>query len=71
MTNPLSAKNELDASELYLLKFKSLRLNHNISKFLVSYDPDVPCIYLSVFAQLNRIALSDGSCSEIKLNIVP
>ena len=28
-----------------------------------AYDPDSPCVYLSVLAHLNRVALSDGSFS--------
>ena len=34
---------------------------------LVLHDPDIPCIYPSVFAHLNQVALSDGSFIEIKL----
>ena len=48
-----------------------LNLKFDHFRTSVLYDSDSPCIYLSVFAQHNRIALSDGSFQEIKLNIVP
>ena len=54
---------------IYLLKFAYCFIYNEY--FQAPYDPDIPCIYLSVFAHLNQVALSDGSFRETKLNNVP
>ena len=55
----------------YLLEFVKSQNYIIFFKASLSYDPDIPCIHLIVFAQLDGVILTNRSSRKIKLNTVP